>query len=72
MIKQTLLALACCLGMSMAPAGSALAAVDVNSADEAALTTVKGKRSFEGVPCGRRRYPLGVLNRPGFCGGSHS
>lgn len=42
MIKQTLLALACCLGMSMAPAGSALAAVDVNSADEAALTTVKG------------------------------
>ncbi|WP_064572954.1 ComEA family DNA-binding protein [Cupriavidus gilardii] len=42
MIKQTLLALACCLGMSMALAGSALAAVDVNSADEAALTTVKG------------------------------
>lgn len=40
MIKQTLLALACCLGLSMA--GSALAAVDVNSADEAALTTVKG------------------------------
>lgn len=42
MIKQTLLALACCLGMSMTLAGSALAAVDVNSADEAALTTVKG------------------------------
>lgn len=42
MIKQTLLALACCLGLSIALAGSALAAVDVNSADEAALTTVKG------------------------------
>ncbi|MBO4119781.1 helix-hairpin-helix domain-containing protein [Cupriavidus gilardii] len=42
MIKQTLLALACSLGLSMALAGGALAAVDVNSADEAALTTVKG------------------------------
>ncbi|TWG79487.1 competence protein ComEA [Cupriavidus gilardii J11] len=42
MIKRILPALACCAGLLSAPFGTALAAVDVNQADEAALTTFKG------------------------------
>lgn len=42
MIKRILPALACCAGLLAAPTGAALAAVDVNQADETALTAIKG------------------------------
>ncbi|MBY4895605.1 helix-hairpin-helix domain-containing protein [Cupriavidus sp. AU9028] len=42
MFKKTLLALCCGMALWTLPGGDALAAVDINRADEAALTGLKG------------------------------